>query len=89
MRGVLFTIFAVACLAAGFIVFPAVVLKTAWNYFEFLPVISIYQGVLLWAIVAIALYMANNNVVSMRSGSRITDDELKQMIENIKIQNKK
>jgi hypothetical protein len=84
MRGVAFTAFAVVCLAAGFVAFPAYVLKSAWNYFHFAPAINIYQGMLLWAIIAIMLYMVNSSAVSFKPHAKLTDDELQKIIENIR-----
>jgi hypothetical protein len=81
--------FAGICLAAGFIVFPGYLAMYGWNYLagyiEF-PFINIYQGIILWSIVAIAGYIANNKkkyIIEMSSG--MTDEELKKVIDNIKV----
>ena len=63
LRGILMMLFIVSCLAAGFIAFPAFVPMYAWNwstqYFA-IPAINIYQGLMLWAIVAISGFIIND-----------------------------
>ena len=53
-RGLILALFAVVCLAAGFIAFPGYVAMCIWNHFASLPPINLFQGVLLWAIVAMS-----------------------------------
>ena len=62
-RGFLMAVFVVTCLAAGFIAFPSIVAMKAWNLattYIALPTIGIWQGVMLWAIVAITGYILND-----------------------------
>ena len=66
LRGLIFAGFIVTCLAAGFILFPAKVAMYLWNYmastYFAVPEISLWQGVLLWAIIALSIYTFNNNL---------------------------
>ena len=60
IKGILTALFIVTCLAAGFIAFPGYVAMTIWNHFTtgITPAINLYQGILLWAIVAIIYFIA-------------------------------
>ncbi len=64
IRGVIAIIFIALGLVAGFIISPGWVCMKVWNYFMSdlyaLPLMNIYQGIMLWAIVALSLYLLNN-----------------------------
>jgi len=96
IRGLLMIAFIGICLAAGFIVFPGYLAMHIWNYiasYNFvgnsLPFISIYQGIMLWSIFAIACYMVNDKkkyLVALKNSSELTEEELKKLMDRIKIQ---
>lgn len=89
-RGILTAIFMVTCLAAGFIAFPGYVAMSIWNHFAGynLPQISLYQGVLLWAIIALSYYIftKKNVSVSIASPKELNEEELNILMNRIKIQ---
>lgn len=91
-RGLFMALFIGICLAAGFVVFPAKVAVFAWNYIALnylsIPSINLFQGVLLWAIIVMICYMANNNqmVISFVQPKQLSEDEMKRLMERIKIQ---
>ena len=62
-RGILSALFVVTCLMAGFIGFPAWSLHKLWNHFAgiygILPDINIFQGLILWGILAISYTILN------------------------------
>ena len=62
-RGILSAIFVVTCLAAGFIGFPSFVIFKIWNHFaistQSLPVINLFQGLLLWGIFGVSYLIIN------------------------------
>ena len=63
IRGLLMVIFAVTCLAAGFIGFPAIVAMKAWNFaaqYLSITLISVCQGLLVLAIVAFSGFIIND-----------------------------
>lgn len=80
------------CLAAGFVVFPAKVAVYAWNYLALnylsIPSINLFQGVLLWAIIVMICYMANNNrmVISFAQPKQLSEEEMKRLMERIRLQ---
>lgn len=80
------------CLAAGFVVFPAKVAVYAWNYLALnylsIPSINLFQGVLLWAIIVMVCYMANNNrmVISFAQPKQLSEEEMKHLMERIRLQ---
>lgn len=93
IRGILTAIFVAACLAAGFIGFPGIVAMHLWNYaasFTYsMPVLNIYQGILLWAIVGISGFIINDRkkfIVSMKAPEELSDEEMKKLMERVKIQ---
>ena len=92
IRGLLMVIFAVTCLAAGFIGFPAIVAMKAWNFaaqYVSIPLISEWQGLLLWAIVAISGFIINDRkkfLVAFKTPDRLSEKEMKTLLERMKIQ---
>lgn len=92
LKGLLMVIFTISCLAAGFIVFPAKVAMYIWNYmaeFAAMPLINIWQGLMLWAIVAISVFILNDRkkfFVAFKTPDKLTDKEMKTLLERMKIQ---
>lgn len=93
-RGILLAIFVVTCLIAGFIGFPAFVAMYAWNFaanYIAIPTISIIQGLMLWAIVAITGFIINDRkkyLVAFSPKSQLNEEEMKEIMEKIKLQSK-
>lgn len=72
-RGLLLFLFILVCLACGFIAFPGYLAMLLWNGVApmiSLPEINMFQGILLWAIVAFTLYMFGNQKVVIVMQSR-------------------
>ena len=95
-RGLILAMFTVICLAAGFIAFPGYVAKCIWNYFSdfgALPAINLFQGVMLWAIVAISYFIINDKkkktFIALKSPKELNEEELRQVMDVIKMQAKK
>ncbi len=92
LRGLFLAVFIVACLGAGFIVFPGIVAMKAWNLaasYISLPLINLYQGLLLWAIVAISIFIINDRkkfLVALKSPDRLSESEVKSLLERMKLQ---
>lgn len=93
LKGLFMVVFIGSCLAAGFIAFPAFVSMYLWNlvsdYVSFVPAINIYQGVLLWGIVAISGFIINDRkkfIVAFKSPNELSDEEMKTLMERVKIQ---
>ena len=71
LRGILMMAFIGVCLVAGFVGFPAICAMKLWNYasnFAPLPLINFYQGLMLWAIVAISGFIINDKIVAGLDG---------------------
>ena len=92
LRGILMMLFIASCLAAGFIAFPAFVAMHLWNWLAAavaIPAINIYQGLLLWAIIAISGFILNDRkkfLVSFKTPDKLTDQEVKSILERVKMQ---
>ena len=93
-RGILMVVGFLSCAAAGFIYFPGWVCMHIWNFisgrFDMIPSIGIFQGILLWAIIAAAYYTFRKDklVVCMHSSDGLSEDELKQVFADLKQQSK-
>ena len=91
-RGILLAGFIVTCLFAGFVLFPAKVAEGVWNYiattYISLPQINTMQGILLWAMVALSIYLLSNRTFSISFGhpSELSEEEMKVLMERIKMQ---
>lgn len=93
IRGLITAAFVAVCLAAGFIAFPGIVAMYLWNYaasFTYsVPALNIYQGILLWAIVGISGYIINDRkkfLVAFKAPEELSDEEMKKLMERVKIQ---
>lgn len=92
LRGILLAIFVVACLFAGFVVFPAKVSMFAWNYigahYIALPQINLLQGLLLWIMVALSIYLLNNRqfAISFHQPMELSEDEMKILMSRVRAQ---
>ena len=91
-RGLIFIAFVAVCLVAGFVVFPGLVGMCLWNTFLTqylnLPVINIFQGILLWSIVALIVYLSGSgrSVVQMKKTAQLSESELSDLMDRIKKQ---
>ena len=58
IRGIFAAIFIVLGLIAGFIISPGWVCMKLWNlcFQDVFKVMNIYEGIMLWAIIALSLY---------------------------------
>lgn len=92
VRGLIIAALVVSCLIAGFIVFPGWVGMNAWNYastyFNGLPAIGLFQGILLWGIIIASYFTFRKErvVVCMKSPQGLSEDELKAVFADIKKQ---
>ena len=92
IKGLITALFVVTCLAAGFVAFPGFVAMNIWNHFagSSVPEINLYQGILLWAIVALVYFIANKQSfsVSFETPKELNEEELNMLMERIKLQSK-
>lgn len=92
LRGLIFIAFVAVCLVAGFVVFPGLVGMCLWNTFLTqylnLPVINIFQGILLWSIVALIVYLSGSgrSVVQMKKAAQLNESEIRDLMDRIKTQ---
>ncbi len=92
LRGLIFIAFVAVCLVAGFVVFPGLVGMCLWNNFlsEYLnlPEINILQGILLWSIVALIVYLSGSgrSVVQMKKAAQLNESEIRDLMDRIKTQ---
>lgn len=86
VRGVLAIVFAVLGLVAGFVISPGWACMKLWNKFiaesGMISTMNIYQGILLWAIIALSLYALNNNksIIGFGSYSGLSPEQIKNII---------
>lgn len=91
-QGLFFMGFVAVCLFAGFVLFPARVAMHLWNHiastYYVIPAINIWQGIMLWAIVALSTYIITkgNHPVSFKQPMELNDTEMRILMERIKMQ---
>ena len=91
-RGILMMVFIGACLAAGFVAFPAICAMHIWNYaanYFAMPFINVYQGLMLWAIIAISGFIINDKkkfIVEFNAQEQLSDKDMKKLLERVKLQ---
>lgn len=90
VRGVLAIIFVVLGLIAGFIISPAWVCMKFWNKYiaesGIVSSMNLFQGILLWAIIALSLYALNNNksIIGFGSYPGLTPDQIRNILNRTK-----
>ena len=93
-RGILYIAFIGCCLAAGFGWFPGWICMKLWNlaslYVQQIPSIGIFQGLLLWGIIAASYFTFRKDklVVCMKASEGLSEEELKAVFADIKKQAK-
>ncbi len=89
-RGILYLAFIGCCLAAGFVWFPGWLCMKLWNlvssYFSQMPMIGIFQGILLWGIIAASYFTFRKEklVVCMKASEGLSEEELKAVFADVK-----
>lgn len=92
IKGILFLAGAAICLFAGFVVFPGIVMKLAWNFFagmtNFLPSISVLQGVLLWGITVVTYltFKKKGFFVEFKTTQELSGEELNAVMQKIRME---
>lgn len=95
LQGLFLILFGAVCLCAGFIIFPGYLACIVWNYFAgfaALPLINLFQGVLLWSIVLIIGYIVINNqerqIIAVKTPQGLDEEELREIMKIIRSQHK-
>ena len=92
IRGLILAGFVVSCLFAGFVIFPGWVSMQLWNLLSGvvgnLPNIGLFQGTLLWGILAISYFIFRKEkvVVCMKTPQGLNEEELKAVFADMKKQ---
>lgn len=82
----------VACLFAGFVMFPGMVMKTVWNFISsnigVIPQIATLQGVLLWGIVVVSYFAFRRKgfMVEFKSADDLSRDEMDEVMQRIRME---
>ncbi len=90
IKGLISAVFIGACLFAGFVIFPGYSAMYLWNRYltaEYMfPVLNLFQGVLLWAIVAISYCILSKKgfAVSFKETPELSDEELDKILQSAK-----
>lgn len=88
-KGIIMAIFIACCLFAGFVVFPGWICMNLWNYassYAVCPSIGLFQGVLLWGIIASAYFIFRKErvVVCVKNPQGLDEEELKAVFADLK-----
>lgn len=91
VRGICAAIFVVLGLIAGFIISPGWACMQVWNkVFQdsvSLSTMNLFQGIMLWAIIALTLYALNNKRALIGFGSypTLSPDQIKDIMNRAKV----
>jgi len=92
IKGIILASFVVVCLVAGFVLFPAKAAEYTWNYvmtahFGF-PEINFIQGLLLWAFIALSVYIINSRTyaIEIRHPRELNNEEMHVLMDRIRMQ---
>lgn len=91
IRGLITAAFIGVCLFAGFVVFPGMVAMHYWNKYLvnllMFPTLSLFQGVLLWGIIAISYFIISKKglAVSFKNTPELSDEELDMILKKAKV----
>jgi len=94
IRGLLTAAFIGVCLFAGFVIFPGFTAMYLWNKYLvnlcMFPVLNLFQGVLLWGIVAVsyAIVFKQGFAVSFKNTPELSKEELDSIINSAKMNSK-
>lgn len=92
LQGIIMVLFIAVCLCAGFVIFPAKVAVYLWNHLAVnylsMPLISLWQGLLLWAAFALSVFIINSKrkMLAFRTTAQLSEAEMRMLMERIKIQ---
>ena len=90
IRGIFALIFIVFGIIAGFVVSPGWVCMELWNFIfkdsYSVAQMNIYQGIMLWAIIALSLYALNNRrpLIGFGSYQGLSPEQIKDIMERAK-----
>ena len=91
-RGILLGLFVASCLVAGFVGFPAFVAMHVWNFashYIAIPTIGFLQGLMLWAIVALIIFLVNDRkgfLSTFTLPTQMPDEEMQKIMERVRMQ---
>lgn len=90
VRGIFAAIFVVLGLIAGFVISPGWVCMQTWNWaFKdsyTVATMNIYQGIMLWAIIALSLYALNNkrSLIGFGAYQGLSPEQIKDIMNKAK-----
>ena len=90
IRGIITLVFIVIGLIAGFIISPGWACMKIWNHvFENSNTIStmnLFEGIILWAIIALVLYALNNRrpLIGFGSYPKLTPEQIREILRRAK-----
>lgn len=91
IRGIFAAIFIIMGLIAGFIISPGWLCMNIWNYIMEqtgrLITMNLFQGILLWSIIALSLYAINNRkpLIGFGSYPALSPEQIKDIMKRAKL----
>ena len=92
IRGILAVIFIALGLIAGFVISPAWVCMTVWNHYlsdsNIVGTMNIYQGILLWTIIALTLYALNgkHQLIGFGNYPSLSREQIRDIMNRAKVE---
>ena len=88
--GLVILLFSITCLFVGFVVFPGYLAMNLWNKLAVSMIdfryINLFQGVLLWGIFALTVFIARGgkSPIAFRTASQLDENEIVDLMSKIK-----
>ena len=92
IRGILAVIFIALGLIAGFIISPGWVCMTVWNHYlsdsTIVSSMNLFQGIVLWAIIALTLYALNgkHQLIGFGNYPSLSRDQIRDIMNRAKVE---
>ena len=92
IRGILAAIFICLGLIAGFIISPGWVCMTVWNHYlsdsTIVSSMNLFQGIILWAIIALTLYALNgkHQLIGFGNYPALSRDQIRDIVNRAKVE---
>lgn len=92
--GICLFVFCACCLVTGFVLFPGWLCMVIWNkifsYFPQVTQMNIAEGIILWAIIALSLYVLNakKSLLNFVNTEKVQVMDIRQFIDNLEKEKK-
>lgn len=90
ISGLFLLLFSAVCLFVGFVIFPGYLAMNLWNMagseISGFPILNLYQGVLLWIIIALGVFVFGNckSPIAFKQAAQLNEREISALMSQIR-----